>query len=133
MPSSEVNHDSFTPFWFETFLDTIPEEMTQSEIDFVARHLPPKVYPYLLDIACGSGRHADGLAALGYQILGIDKDVSAVEKANGKGISGAEFKALDMRRLGELRDGPFDGAINLWHSFGYYDSATNKAVLSAIE
>jgi hypothetical protein len=35
-----------------------------------------------------------------------------------------------MRELGQL-PACFDGVLNLWHSFGFYDAATNRTVLEA--
>lgn len=33
----------------------------------------------VLDLACGSGRHSELMAQMGYEILAVDKDVAAVE------------------------------------------------------
>lgn len=41
----------------------------------------------VLDLACGTGRHARLLAALGHPVLAIDRDAAALEKAAGRGIA----------------------------------------------
>ena len=33
----------------------------------------------VLDLACGSGRHSEWLANLGYQVLAVDRDINAVQ------------------------------------------------------
>ncbi|WP_251371575.1 bifunctional 2-polyprenyl-6-hydroxyphenol methylase/3-demethylubiquinol 3-O-methyltransferase UbiG [Polynucleobacter sp. VK25] len=33
----------------------------------------------VLDLACGSGRHSELFASIGYQVLAVDQDVSAIE------------------------------------------------------
>jgi 2-polyprenyl-3-methyl-5-hydroxy-6-metoxy-1,4-benzoquinol methylase len=32
----------------------------------------------VLDVACGSGRHARPLAQLGFQVIGVDRDADAI-------------------------------------------------------
>jgi SAM-dependent methyltransferase len=41
----------------------------------------------VLDLACGSGRHAKWLAGLGHRVLALDKDESALALAAGQGIN----------------------------------------------
>jgi SAM-dependent methyltransferase len=43
-----------------------------------------------LDLACGSGRHARLLAALGHQVLALDRDPAALRAAAGQGIATIE-------------------------------------------
>src|SRR4051794_3574225 len=40
----------------------------------------------VLDLACGSGRHARYLAALGHPVLAVDRDVEALAGTAGAGI-----------------------------------------------
>ena len=92
--------------------------------------LPPHSFPRLLDLCCGPGRHASLLAHRGYQILGLDANESAVRRAQAL-CPDACFEVGDMRSLSSL-PGPFDGVVNLWHSFGYYDDETNQAVVHQV-
>ena len=41
----------------------------------------------VLDLACGGGRHARHLAALGHPVLAVDRDPAALATAAGKGIT----------------------------------------------
>jgi SAM-dependent methyltransferase len=50
-----------------------------------------------LDLACGSGRHARLLAALGHSVLAIDRDAAALESLAGVGI---ETKQFDLEHEG---------------------------------
>jgi SAM-dependent methyltransferase len=90
--------------------------------------MPPAEFPAMLDIACGPGRHASRLAMAGYKILGIDKDLDSVSKAAALDLPDASFQVRDMRDICRLGTN-FDCAINLWHSFGYYDEAKNAEIL----
>ena len=47
-----------------------------------------------LDLACGSGRHARHLAALGRQVLAVDRDPAA--RAALAGVAGIEVRIADL-------------------------------------
>ncbi len=46
---------------------------------------------WVLDLACGGGRHARYLAALGHQVLAVDRDSSALAAAEGERIQTLAF------------------------------------------
>ncbi len=121
----------FSQEWYETFLDQIPREQTKAELAFIERQLPLLSHPSILDVCCGSGRHANALAQRGYRVLGLDTNAGAVAQAREAAPAGASFQGLDMRELHSLPH-TFDGVINLWASFGYFDDATNEAILRQI-
>lgn len=126
MPSHEYSRD-----WYSTFLDTIPEQQTDREIAFIARQMPLASYRDILDVCCGPGRHANKLALAGYRVVGIDSNAAAIERARKRAPQTATFREGDMRKLGALGE-TFDGVINLWASFGYFDDATNEEILGQI-
>jgi len=91
-----------------------------------------------LDVACGVGRHVLALADRGRDAEGLDFSADYVERARDRaaerGLADrATFHHADMRDLdawGEGRD-PYDLVTVLWNSLGYYDRATDEAVLAA--
>jgi SAM-dependent methyltransferase len=126
-----VESAQFSSDWYEIFLDRIPREQTEAEVAFIARHLPLASHPSVLDVCCGPGRHANALAQWGYRVLGVDTNAGAVAHARGAAPVGASFQVLDMRDLESLSQ-TFDGVLNLWASFGYFDDATNEAILRRV-
>ena len=120
--------NTFSPTWHTTFSAHRDERETEREAAFLARVLPPPP-ARILDVPCGFGRHARGLAALGYAVTGVELDERVVAEARRRRSRGAiDYHEGDMRDLSALpRD--FDGVICMWASFGYFDSATNDAVL----
>jgi SAM-dependent methyltransferase len=119
--------NAFSKTWCHLFLDGVPDGDTQRETDFVRRNLPQPEHLRVLDVACGSGRHSRALADAGYSVLGIDRAPALVADAE-RSCDRARFQVLDMRDMGQL-DGAFDGVVNLWQSFGFYDAETNRGVL----
>lgn len=122
-----MGDNAFSKTWCNLFLRDMPEAETRRDIAFIQRHLPRSSYPRLLDVACGSGRHARALAEAGYDVLGLDRSPELVAEA-ARASERARFQVLDMCELTRL-EGAFDGVLNLWHSFGFYDAATNQGVL----
>lgn len=121
---------SFSQTWYATFLDSIPAEITKAELDFVERWFPVERFRSLLDLCCGSGRHAIPLARRGYDVVGVDHDAQAIARARGRARNAA-FRVHDMRDLASLGQ-RFDAVVNLWHSFGYFDDATNDAIVREV-
>jgi SAM-dependent methyltransferase len=122
--------NEYTPQWFDVFLESMPGELTTAEVEAIAERLPRPQFQRILDICCGPARHAASLGSRGYEITGIDRDATAVSLAAER-CPGGTFIEMDQRDLGAL-EGPFDAAVILWQSFGYFDSATNDRVLTAI-
>lgn len=123
--------NNFSATWYRVFLDPIPAKDSDTEIAFVLRHLPPTDFVLILDLCCGPGRHATRLATHGYQIIGIDKNPEAIAQAQLNAPRLTHFMVHDMRELDSI-NATFDGVLNLWHSFGYFDDATNQDILRQI-
>lgn len=122
--------NEFPPIWFETFLSPGSAAPIERELAFISRHLPAPAYRRLLDIPCGIGRHSGPLSALGYEVLGIDRSEAALAVAR-KQYPSVAFLALDMFQLSSIHR-TFDAVLCLWQSFGYGDTAQNRALLASM-
>ncbi|HDQ46185.1 MAG TPA: class I SAM-dependent methyltransferase [bacterium] len=75
---------------------------TAGECDFIEREIHSDKGLEILDIGCGTGRHAIELAGRGYRVTGVDLSESqlrrAREKAREQGVE-AEFIRADAREL----------------------------------
>jgi len=82
----------------------------------------------LLDAPCGQGRHAHLLAEAGYRVDGIDYSpvLLALAATRGTGPS-LHFRRSDMRKLPSRWTGRFDGVVNLFTSFGFFDNPSDDA------
>lgn len=91
----------------------------------------------LLDAPCGIGRHATRLAKMGYEVVGVDLSpryvARARERAEQAGVADrTTYVVGDLRRLGDAFPSgaaPFDAALNLWTSLGYYGESTDEDIL----
>lgn len=87
----------------------------------------------LLDLACGKGRHAAAAAQRGHRVTGVDLSPQSIDAAKSTYLEepGLDFETGDMRHfaLGDR----FDGVLNLFTSFGYFDrSEDHLSVLQRI-
>jgi SAM-dependent methyltransferase len=87
----------------------------------------------VLDLGCGHGELANQLAARGCHVTGLDSSAVFLDRARADaaaaGVS-VEYVAGDMRGLPWT--GRFDRVVNWSTAFGYFDDATNRAVLEQI-
>ena len=91
---------------FENYSRKYDEESfvqgTQGECDFIEEEIGHNKSITILDIGCGTGRHAIELSERGYSVRGIDLSQSqinrAVEKSRAKGLS-IDFSVADARNL----------------------------------
>jgi len=125
----------YSAAWFETFLSVGAPPPIDRELAFFARHLPLPDFRRVLDVACGIGRHARALAALGYEVVGIDVSEDVLDIARQGAPRGASFVLGDMRNLDAFGSEPavrFDTVVCLWQSFGNFSEAANREVLAGM-
>lgn len=72
---------------------------------------------WVLDLACGAGRHAAELEQAGAQVVGLDLSPAMLHRARTR--TRGRLVRGDMRRL-PFRPGSFEVAVNLFTSFGYF-------------
>ena len=87
----------------------------------------------VLDLACGHGNLANSLAARGCRVTGLDSSAVFLNRARAdaaaSGVS-VDYVAGDMRQIPWT--GRFDRVLSWSTAFGYFDDATNRAVLEGI-
>jgi SAM-dependent methyltransferase len=104
-------------------------EQTRLEADFLERHLGAK--KRLLDVPCGTGRHALELARRGSTVTGVDISDGFLEFAKTQvGSLPATFQLADMRKI--ALDAAFDGAYCMGNSFAYFDTDDTHLFLAAV-
>ena len=126
--------------WFEEWFDSdyyhiLYQERDEEEAKLFLNNLLQKllVTPKhnILDLACGRGRHANYLAALGYPVTGLDLSPASIDFAKLQAPPNASFAVQDMRL--PFGNAMYDVILNLFTSFGYFDNeAENLQVMHHI-
>jgi SAM-dependent methyltransferase len=87
---------------------------TLGEVDFLEKEFDGDKTKSILDIGCGTGRHAIELTRRGYSITGIDLSASQLEKARQKAKeAGVQVKWLQLNACSLPFKNEFDFAIML--------------------
>ncbi|MFT6716797.1 MAG: ubiquinone/menaquinone biosynthesis C-methylase UbiE [Saprospiraceae bacterium] len=115
--------------WFDTtYYHTLYQNRNDDEakifIENLLRFLSPKKNAQFLDIACGKGRHANQIQTHAHLVTGYDLSEESIEEAKKMERLGLSFYVHDMRNL--FRTNYFDYALNLFTSFGYFNTARDE-------
>ncbi|MSQ26865.1 MAG: class I SAM-dependent methyltransferase [Dehalococcoidia bacterium] len=129
--------------WYRSFFDDaylqvyghlLTPDRSATETDFLLRTLALNAGDRLLDLCCGHGRHAVGLAVAGLDVTALDLNpASLATAAQHAGEVGASLRVIES----DMRTIPFschfDAIINMFTAFGYFESeAENERVLEAV-
>ena len=128
--------------WYETFfderyLDFYPglraRPVAERDAAFVCAALSLEPGDRVLDLGCGTGRHAVALAERGLTVTGLDLSPAllahARETAAERGVE-VTWLERDMRDLDDL--GPFDAVVSLFTAFGLIGEAGDQEVLHQV-
>ena len=108
----------------------VPPAATDADVAFLVRHLGSKPPARILDVPCGAGRHALGLAKAGFHVTGFDRSEAALARAvaiaRTEGLP-VRFARADMLEF-EI-DAPADALICMGNSLGYFEPAMTLQLL----
>ena len=125
--------------WFASWFDTnyyhiLYKNRDDNEASYFIENLFNRLNlsnEYVLDLACGKGRHSIFMNSLGLNVLGVDLSENSISLASSFSNDKLEFKVHDMRNV--IENNSFDVVFNLFTSFGYFDSdADNHSVLKSV-
>jgi ubiquinone/menaquinone biosynthesis C-methylase UbiE len=136
--------ESMNSQWYKEFFENMGIEYedypftqnTENEVNWMVKEYVTNPEMKILDVGCGTGRHAINLATKGYKnITGIDLSPSLINAA--KKVAKEKNAQVDFR-VGDARELPFknefDAALCLCEgAFGLLENDTeNYKILSAV-
>jgi SAM-dependent methyltransferase len=128
------------PWWEELFNDDfirtmakISDPQINAEADFIEDSLAVAKGAMVLDLACGTGRHAIELTRRGYKVVGFDLSLPMLARAADEAQERSQklnFVQGDMREM--TFEDTFDG-IYCWNtSFGFFEEEKNAQVVARV-
>jgi len=96
------------------------ERRLARELPFYRKLFSEHKVKSVLDVACGTGRHAAALAEMGLAVTGAEADTGMLGLARERARTGqarVEFVEADFLSLGKVVQGPFDAVICVGNSF----------------
>lgn len=126
--------------WFVDWFDSEYYHILYKDRDYkeaelfmnnLVEHLHLKKESFILDLACGKGRHSVFLNKLGFTVNGIDLSKNSIKHAKQFENDTLNFEVHDMRIPFDVK---YNAIFNLFTSFGYFnDDETNIKVLKNIK
>jgi 2-polyprenyl-3-methyl-5-hydroxy-6-metoxy-1,4-benzoquinol methylase len=107
-----------SPYYHQLYAHRDDKE-AKAFIERLIDYLHPVTGATMLDMACGRGRHSRMLAALGYEVTGVDVAPENIRYAKRYETAQLHFEVHDMRKV--LCSRCFDYVFNFFTSFGYFD------------
>ncbi|MBS2016642.1 MAG: methyltransferase domain-containing protein [Deltaproteobacteria bacterium] len=140
MNESAANRKKTRPWWEDLFNDDFIRTMAKvtdadiaREANFIEESLGCEAGATILDLACGTGRHAVELATRGYQVVGFDLSLAMLARASDEAQDRKQkinFVQGDMREM--TFEETFDGVFSWNTSFGFFDEEKNAAVVAKV-
>jgi ubiquinone/menaquinone biosynthesis C-methylase UbiE len=104
--------------WYEQLFDNYARQYdkecfvrgTAGECDFIENEIDHDKNTKIIDIGCGTGRHAIELTQRGYRVTGIDLSASQLKRAREK--AKARQVEIDFQKC-DARDLPFENEFDL--------------------
>jgi SAM-dependent methyltransferase len=137
MNESAATRRRARPWWEELFNDDFIRTMAKitdgqiaTEVDFIEDSLAVAKGGMVLDLACGTGRHAIELSRRGYQVVGFDLSLAMLARAADEAQERNQkinFVQGDMREM--TFDDTFDGVYSWNTSFGFFEEEKNEQVI----
>ena len=106
--------DEMGVYWAEI----ADKNQTEKQIQLLKKHLKPDVW--VLDVACGTGRHSIPLSKEGYWMVGLDVSANLLKVAKQRS-NDVQLVRGNMRFL-PFKPQAFAAAISMDTSFGYLPS-----------
>ena len=140
MNEAAANRKKTRPWWEDLFNDDFIRTMAKitdadiaREANFIEESLGCEAGATILDLACGTGRHAVELASRGYQVVGFDLSLAMLARASDEAQDRKQkinFVQGDMREM--TFEETFDGVFSWNTSFGFFDEEKNAAVIAKV-
>lgn len=125
--------DFFKEDYFKQYDRHLTPERTAKEVRAIKKILHLKKGDKILDLGCGQGRIAIGLAKGGYNVTGLDYSrymLDIAKKRADKEKVSVNFVQGDMRRINFKEE--FDVVICWFTTFGYFSDRDNVSVVKKV-
>ena len=128
-----VNDTFFDGHYKDIWRSIIPEILTTREVDFIQQYFNLKPEDKVLDIMCGYGRHALGLARKGMNVTAIDNLAEYINEI--KEIAEKEnlaIVAIQSNVINYTADADFDLVICMGNSLNFFDAEDTLNIMKAV-
>ena len=128
-----INDTYFDGYYKEIWRTVIPDELTLKEVDFMIPYFDLQEGSKVLDLMCGYGRHAIGLAQKGIEVTAVDNLDSYInEIQNIVAAENIPVKAIRADVINYQPASAFDLVMCMGNSFNFFGEADALKLLATI-
>ncbi len=130
---SNINDNFFDGYYKDIWRAIIPDELTVREVDFMVSYFNLKKGSRVLDLMCGYGRHALGLARQGIEVTAVDnlpvyiEEIKTAAEKEKLPVSALCQPVLDFKPAGE-----YDLVIGMGNSLNFFSPEESAQLFSMI-
>ncbi|PHN01731.1 class I SAM-dependent methyltransferase [Flavilitoribacter nigricans] len=132
-PQKAINDLHRSDLYLHFYGDSLTEERTAAECEYITHHCRMAPSSHILDLACGHGRHANWLARHGHRVSGVDMNSQFIaiarEEARTAGLD-IEYIEGDILNIGF--EAIFDTVLLLFNTFGFFDKTDGRELFRRI-
>jgi 2-polyprenyl-3-methyl-5-hydroxy-6-metoxy-1,4-benzoquinol methylase len=134
MPDNpNVNNSFFKGQYKELWRQYIPDELTRKELEFIFQFFKLQPGQEVLDIMCGYGRHAIGMARKGVQVTAVDNLEEYVDEIRQIALSeNLPLQPIQSDILDYQATGRYDLAICMGNSLNFFNEKDSVKLMTAI-
>ena len=130
---STVNDIYFDGIYKDIWKALIPQKLTDAEVAFMIKCADLQPGSQVLDIMCGFGRHAIGLARNGCQVTAIDNLAYYIDELSAMAIEeNLSIDCLQQHVFDFKSPHKFELAICMGNSLNFFDRTDTLKILSLI-
>lgn len=131
--SENINNSYFDGHYKDIWRAIIPAELTAKEVDFMLQYFQLQPGSKVLDIMCGYGRHAIGLAEKGVSVTAVDNLGEYISEIQDKAAQNKlDIKAFKADVINFKSGEQFDLAICMGNSLNFFPAEDTLALLQSI-
>ncbi|HYM95144.1 MAG TPA: class I SAM-dependent methyltransferase, partial [Chitinophagaceae bacterium] len=128
-----INDTYFDGYYKEIWRVIIPDELTVKEVDFIMQYFNLKPGSKVLDMMCGFGRHAIGLARKGIVVTAVDNlsdyisEIKEIAEQDNLPLLSVQSDIINY-----ASDDSFDLAICMGNSLNFFNAEDSEKIMSNI-
>lgn len=130
---SNINDSFFDGYYKDIWRSIIPELLTTREVDFIIQYFELKPNNKVLDIMCGYGRHALGLARKGMNVTAIDNladyvnEIMATAQKENLPVNAVQSDVTSYKAGSD-----FDLALCMGNSLNFFNAEDTLGIMKAV-
>lgn len=132
-PRENINNGFFDGQYKELWRSFVPDELTKKELEFIFQYFNLQSGHRVLDMMCGFGRHAIGIARKGIDVMAVDNLSDYINEIHKTVIQeNLPLHYVQSDIMSYKPDGKFDLAICMGNSINFFNEEDTLKLMRTV-